>query len=94
MESFAIKAEEGLSAQFHSPKVSDDGWVIEYSVTLDANGLKATLGVVNLPYGTHPPDFFSALAQSWKGWSGEKAWASLEGERDLRAVTDSRGTFL
>lgn len=35
--------------------------------------------------------FFSGLAANWKGWSGRKEWASLEGELSLSAVADSTG---
>ena len=34
---------------------------------------------------------FVEMAADWRGWTGEKAWQSLEGELQLRAVTDGRG---
>lgn len=35
--------------------------------------------------------FFVAMAAQWRGWSDEKAWASLEGELELRATIDRAG---
>lgn len=35
--------------------------------------------------------FFQDLANHWRGWSGKKEWASLEGELSLTATSDSTG---
>jgi len=37
------------------------------------------------------PKFFQSLADSWRGWEGEKHWASLEGELRLSASIDHTG---
>jgi Family of unknown function (DUF6228) len=37
-------------------------------------------------------DLFSELAADWRGWEGERAWNSLEGEVKLRATHDKLGT--
>ena len=37
--------------------------------------------------------FFEALAADWRGWSGEREWSSLEGDVELSAVHDGRGTI-
>jgi Family of unknown function (DUF6228) len=36
-------------------------------------------------------DFFSSLAKDWKGWDGERSWATLEGEFELAATSDRLG---
>jgi hypothetical protein len=36
-------------------------------------------------------DFWRGLASHWKGWSGAKSWASLEGDLELEARSDSLG---
>jgi len=39
--------------------------------------------------------FFRDLAVNWRGWSGKKKWASLEGELSFAAESDSTGhTYL
>src|SRR5688572_15692057 len=35
--------------------------------------------------------FFRDLAAHWRGWTGKKEWASLEGELSLCATCDSTG---
>jgi hypothetical protein len=35
--------------------------------------------------------FFASLAGDWKGWKGERTWATLEGEFQFTATTDSLG---
>ena len=36
-------------------------------------------------------DFFAALEADWRGWSGQRSWASLEGELALTAESDRTG---
>lgn len=36
-------------------------------------------------------DFFAGMADDWKGWSGSRTWASLEGELRLSAESDRTG---
>jgi hypothetical protein len=36
-------------------------------------------------------EFFASMANEWRGWSGEKTWATLEGEFELAATADSLG---
>jgi hypothetical protein len=35
-------------------------------------------------------EFFDAMADSWRGWSGERSFASLEGDLDMTAAHDGR----
>jgi Family of unknown function (DUF6228) len=37
------------------------------------------------------PDFFSSLAKDWRGWKGERSWATLEEEFKLTATCDALG---
>jgi hypothetical protein len=53
--------------------------------------MKGTVQVDNAPYGQSPAVLFKQIEEEWKGWEGEKAWTSLEGEFDLVATTDSTG---
>jgi hypothetical protein len=36
-------------------------------------------------------EFFTSLAKDWKGWQGERTWATLEDEFQLTASSDSLG---
>ena len=38
-----------------------------------------------------PTLLFQEMARDWKGWSGKKEWAALEGELRLTATSDSSG---
>lgn len=36
-------------------------------------------------------EFFASIADDWRGWTGEKTWASVEDELSLRATHDGLG---
>jgi len=36
-------------------------------------------------------DFFAGIAADWRGWTGSREWASLDGELTLRAESDRTG---
>lgn len=36
-------------------------------------------------------EFFASMAKDWKGWRGERTWATLEDEFRLTASTDALG---
>lgn len=43
-------------------------------------------------YFSGPPSLlFREMAESWKGWKGEKVWSALDGELSLLATTTSLG---
>jgi hypothetical protein len=51
------------------------------------NGLEATRTVVH-SYSTGFADlshFFAGLVQDWRGWNGQRAWESLEGDLAIEA---------
>jgi hypothetical protein len=91
MEEFKITSEKEISAVFHSPEVSKDGWLEYYSLTISGRDMKATVRVENAPYGTNPVDFFEMVSNEWQGWKNEKEWGSMEGEFSLSAKADSTG---
>ncbi len=35
--------------------------------------------------------FFADLASSWRGWDGEKTWASAEGDLEISVTADALG---
>lgn len=34
---------------------------------------------------------FESMAQDWRGWNGERHWASIEGDFDITATSDNLG---
>lgn len=66
------------------------GW---WRVTLTLPGLSATARVDGCsPDGEHTLGvFFRRLSDDWRGWDGERTWASIEGAFDLTATHDGLG---
>ena len=61
-----------------------------YDVTLHGRPVSTTVTV----YDIQPQDwykFFNDLSRNWRGWSGEKSKASLEGHLRITATRDSLG---
>ncbi|MFN2556429.1 MAG: DUF6228 family protein [Nitriliruptorales bacterium] len=64
--------------------------VSTYDATLTVAGMHATTAVYT--YGDDGlPDFFRALAESWRGWEGKREWNSLEGQLNFDAESDRLG---
>ncbi len=93
MNEFVIKNSEDFYAKFHSQEISKYGWLDNYTLTIHTNDMNASTKVSNLPYGHDPSDFFEVLAQGWKGWSEKKEGTAMEGEIDLTASHDNKGTI-
>jgi Family of unknown function (DUF6228) len=65
-----------------------DYWIAE----LSCGALRAALRFYDL--GIHELGaFFERLATDWRGWSGERSWSSLEGDVQLSATHNGRGTI-
>jgi hypothetical protein len=46
-------------------------------------------------YFSGPPSLlFRDMAESWKGWNGEKVWAALDGELRITATSSSLGLLV
>jgi uncharacterized protein DUF6228 len=63
----------------------------ECDVMLTAVGLSAKERVYDALSFEGFPEFFAALASSWKGWEGEQRWESMEGNFRIRASSDRTG---
>lgn len=90
MESLALST-GAFGVTFCEPTRDEDGWLDSFLVRIAEPGLHAEVRVENSGVIQAPEVFFSELAQSWSGWSGEKAWRALEDELALVATTDSSG---
>ncbi len=63
-----------------------------FRVTIRGNNLSAFSQVYAFdPFNNSLQKFFEELAENWKGWNGEKKWASLEGELSLVCTSDNLG---
>ena len=94
MRTFTLAALEGtLTLQSQEPRSSRpyDPW--EYVAELAAGSVSARVEVYD-----HMPsrfrEFFSGLAQEWKGWAGERHYESLEPMLKLSAKHDGKGFAL
>ncbi len=76
---------------FCQPQRDGDGWLDSFIVRIEEPGLSAAARVDNSRYIQGPEILFNEMAESWRGWSGEKTWHALEGELELIATSDSLG---
>ena len=61
-----------------------------FMVEVSDTGLNAQIRVgSHMSFGLD--EFFAGLAESWKGWNGEREWTSFERELKLAASNDGRG---
>ena len=84
-ESFRIDSRENQASV--ELRAYDDTFFL---VEIRSRGLQATARVSSYQ-SVGLPKFFNDLAAHWRGWSGEKAWQSCEGEFVLRAESDRTG---
>ena len=63
-----------------------------FVVELRAEGLRAQRTVFMFSFDwANLAAFFADLAESWRGWDGEKRWESIEHDLSITATSDSRG---
>lgn len=92
VESFLIKSASGEGAlEFLDRLPADAGLPIEeFRIRVADANLSASSGIYAGSGGSHPATLFREMAERWRGWTGELAWGSLEGEMGLRC-TQGRG---
>ena len=61
---------------------------------IDAPGLDASRDAYEYEGYGALAEFFRGMADSWRGWSGERSFASLEGDLDITAVHTGRHVAL
>ncbi len=63
-----------------------------FVIELRAEGLRAEHTVFMFSFDwDNLGAFFADLADSWKGWDGEKRWHSIEHDLSIAATSDSQG---
>lgn len=84
-----------VAVSFSSPRRdgSDDPYAGEsFVVTIAAEGLQTSRHVFMFGFDWAALSaFFADLAESWKGWQGEKAWHSIEHDLEITATADGLG---
>lgn len=70
------------------------GFDSRWHIKLDTTDLSATHGFWSGAEPTALAEFFDDLAKSWKGWTGDKRFTSVEHDLALRATHDGRGHVL
>jgi hypothetical protein len=63
---------------------------VNYLVSIDVGWAHAAAEVSTYLYGP-PVEFFRLLAESWRGWDGEKKWEDLEHRVCFTATCDRTG---
>jgi hypothetical protein len=85
---FEIRSNEaGAFLRIERDPERDDYWI----AGLSCGALEASLRFYETRLGGLA-EYFEALAEAWRGWSGERRWESLEGDVALVAVHDGHGT--
>ena len=63
-----------------------------YSASIVGRDLNVSTTIYDVLGETYVfPKFWKQLASSWKGWSGERSWSSIEGDLELTATSDNLG---
>ncbi len=60
-------------------------------VTATGTDLLASAEVAHIGGGDGLNGYWADLAKSWRGWSGEKTWRSIEGDFGFSATSDRTG---
>jgi hypothetical protein len=91
MEIVSIRS-SGSSGElkFYNPRTRNKQTVDHFDVSLELIGVQGALTVYPLEV-VSLEKFFGELARDWKGWKGERKWASLEDELTLSASCDRLG---
>ena len=62
-----------------------DGYISEYTVKVNADGLTASAPVITTADGYGLPGFIQQLADDFRGWEGTRSWRSLEDQLRIDA---------
>jgi hypothetical protein len=93
LKSFVIQNTAGSGTlEFFERTPVDTRLPIErFKVRLTGLDLSAVARVYTGADGGHPAAMFAQMAAHWRGWQGEFAWESPEGELALRCARDRTG---
>jgi uncharacterized protein DUF6228 len=85
-----ISSSKGSRAVVLSNPEWSGGELDYFTATIRAEGLSATRRIY--AYGAATLiGFFEDIAVAWRGWEGEKSWASVEGDLEFAATHDGLG---
>lgn len=97
-DTLEIKSASGRSALEISPsQTADPACRLEYlDVTLTAGRLRASTRIYNIDHTGSVgslPAFLEDVARNWRGWPGEKRWASIESDLELTCTSSPLGNI-
>jgi hypothetical protein len=97
-DTLEIKSAQGASAlEIAAWQTADPARRFDYlDVTLNATALRASARIYNIDYAGHVstlPAFLEDVARNWRGWPGEKCWASVEHDLKLTCTSSSLGNI-
>jgi len=75
----------------HSLAYADEGWLDQFTVRLEGEGLTVETVVSSPNSGPELIRFFQDLESNWRGWEANKVWRAFEGELGLSAQMSSQG---
>ncbi|MCA1566541.1 MAG: DUF6228 family protein [Acidobacteria bacterium] len=95
-DTLEIKSASGRSAlEIAAWQTTDPARRFDYlDITLTATGLRASTRVYNIEHtggASNLPAFLEDMASNWRGWRGEKRWASIEGDLKLICTSSTLG---
>jgi hypothetical protein len=93
MDAFFIPSALGTeSLEFYERTPTDRQRPLErFKVVVTDHDLSAEARVYAGHADTNPAPLFAQMAANWRGWQGEIAWDSMEGELSLRSAQDKTG---
>jgi hypothetical protein len=93
---FELRSNEAgafLAIQRDAPERRQDNLQEDYWIaTLSCGSLQASLRFYEISIA-RLASYWAELAANWRGWTGERRWASLEGDVELVASHDGLGTI-
>lgn len=75
----------GTFVQLRAPQHPHDDALLVFIAEIQGPGLAASVGVTTWG-GDGLPEFVRGLEADFRGWDGERTWASLERDLELRAT--------
>jgi hypothetical protein len=84
-------SDTAATLRFSDPLRNESGEIEHFTVTLDSPSLQASTRVWAYTDAKLLARMFREMADEWRGWTGTKEWASVEGEFSVAGKCDHLG---
>ena len=92
MNSVLIKESDSKYLEFFAPEKHHKLKQLDYfSVRYKSQAIECVARIYAYEDGYRLAEIFKEMAENWKGWSGKKEWAALEGEFSITCNSTSTG---